>query len=88
MPLVPPSIAALEPYVPGLSVEEVKRRYGLKRIVKLASNENPLGPSPLAIEAMANQLHALNVYPNGGLDLRTALAREYDVKIENVIAGS
>lgn len=88
MPLVPPSIARLEPYVPGLNTEEVRRKYGLERVVKLASNENPLGPSPLAIEAMAQQLHTLNQYPNGGLDLREALAREYDVKIENVIAGN
>jgi histidinol-phosphate aminotransferase len=88
MPLVPSYVASLESYTPGLNSEEVKRRYGLKRVIKLASNENPLGPSPLAIEAMAHQLHTLNLYPNGGLDLREALARGYDVKVQNVVTGS
>src|SRR5205085_9699060 len=55
---------------------------------KLASNENPLGPSPLALEAMLHATARLNLYPNGGLELREVLAREYDLKVENVIAGS
>ena len=58
------------------------------RVAKLASNENPLGASPKAIEAMTRALTGLNLYPNGGLDLREVLAREYDVKVDNVIAGS
>ena len=88
MRLVPPYIESLKPYEPGRSIEEVQREYGLKTVVKLASNENPLGPSPRAIEAMAVAMGKLHLYPNGGLDLRTVLAREYDVKVENVIAGS
>ena len=51
MPLVPAYIAALQPYEAGRTLESVRRQYGLSRIVKLASNENPLGASPLAIEA-------------------------------------
>src|SRR5205085_9685462 len=57
-------------------------------IVKLASNENPLGASPLAIEAICGSLARLNFYPNGGLDLRRVLAREFHLKVENVVAGS
>ena len=52
MPLVPPYIASLQPYQAGRSIEEVKRTYGLTKVIKLASNENPLGASPLAIEAI------------------------------------
>jgi histidinol-phosphate aminotransferase len=88
VPLVPPYIAALRPYEAGLSAQEVERVYGVTRAVKLASNENPLGASPLAIEAMLRATGQLNRYPNGGLDLREVLAREYDLKVENVIAGS
>jgi histidinol-phosphate aminotransferase len=88
MPLVPPYIASLKPYVAGRSIEEVQREYGLERVVKLASNENPLGPSPVAIAAMQEHMANLNLYPNGGLGLREVLAAQYDVKVENVIAGS
>ncbi|HKW96702.1 MAG TPA: histidinol-phosphate transaminase [Bryobacteraceae bacterium] len=88
MPLVPPYIASLRPYEAGRSAEEIERLYGIKHAVKLASNENPLGPSPMAIEAMQHVSERLHLYPNGGLDLRQVLAREYDVKVENVIAGS
>jgi histidinol-phosphate aminotransferase len=88
MPLVPPYIESLRPYEPGRSIEQVRREYGLARVSKLASNENPLGPSPRAREAMADILEDLHYYPNGGLHLREVLAREYDLKVENVIAGS
>ena len=88
MPLVPPNIASLRPYEAGRNVEEVKREFGLQRAVKLASNENPRGPSPLAREALAGCADRLNLYPNGGLDLRRVLADQFEVKVENVIAGS
>src|SRR5450759_589800 len=88
MPLVPPYIESLRPYEAGRSIEEVQREFGVSRCSKLASNENPLGPSPLSIKAIASSLEKLNLYPNGGLDLRKVLAREYDLKVENVIAGS
>jgi histidinol-phosphate aminotransferase len=88
MPLVPPYIESLRPYEPGLNIDDVQRQLGLRRIYKLASNENPLGPSPLALEAIQQSTGALNFYPNGGLDLRRVLAREYDLKIDNVIVGS
>src|ERR1700693_6352272 len=88
MPLVPPYIEALRPYEAGRSIEEVQRAYGLSRISKLASNENPLGASPLAIEATGRSMGGLNLYPNSGLDLRRVLAENYETKVENVIAGS
>src|ERR1700722_17119053 len=88
MPLVPPYIENLRPYEPGRSIEDVRRTYGVEWVAKLASNENPLGSSPRAIEAIAKNLGSLNYYPNGGLDLRERLAREFDLKVGNVIAGS
>ncbi len=88
MPLVPSYIESLRPYEAGRTIESVRRQYGLKRIAKLASNENPLGPSPKAIEAMQAALGGLNLYPNGGLGLREVLAAKYDLKVDNVIAGS
>lgn len=88
MPLVPPYIESLRAYEPGRGIDEVKRAYGLTRVVKLASNENPLGASPAAIEAIRESASSVNLYPNGGLDLRLVLAEEYDVKLENVICGS
>jgi histidinol-phosphate aminotransferase len=88
VPLVPPYIEALRPYEAGRTIESVRQQYGLSHVAKLGSNENPLGASPTAIEAMTRALSGLNRYPNGGLDLREVLAREYDVKVENVIAGS
>jgi histidinol-phosphate aminotransferase len=78
----------LKPYEAGRTIESVRREYGLDHVAKLASNENPLGASPKAIEAMTQVLSALNLYPNGGLDLREVLAGAYDVKVENVIAGN
>ena len=88
MALVPPYIAALRPYRPGRNIAEVQRTYGLTRVAGLASNENPLGPSPLAIEAIRHALTDLHHYPNSGLDLREKLAEVYGTKIANVIAGS
>lgn len=88
MPLVPPYIEALRPYEPGRSAEEVRQAYGLSRVSKLASNENPIGPSPLAIEAMVRAMAGLHIYPNSGLDLRRVLAENYETKVDNVIAGS
>jgi len=88
MPLVPPYIESLRPYEPGRRIEEIRQRYGLKRVVKLASNENPLGPSPASIEAMRRSLNGIHLYPDGGLELRARLAEEFELKIDNVITGS
>lgn len=88
MPLVPPYISTLEPYRMARSVDEIRKLYGLKKVVKLASNENPIGASPLAIAAIANSLNHLNLYPTGGLRLREVLAQQFGTKIQNVIAGN
>jgi histidinol-phosphate aminotransferase len=88
LPLVPPYIESLRPYEAGRTIESVRKQYGLSHIAKLASNENPLGASPKAVEALTRALGGLNLYPNGGLELREVLAREFDLKVENVIAGS
>jgi len=86
--LVPSYIESLRPYEAGRTLESVRRQYGLEHIAKLASNENPLGASPKALEAMRNALSELHLYPDGGLRLRVVLAEEFDLKVENVIAGS
>jgi histidinol-phosphate aminotransferase len=88
MPLVPPYIDALSPYEAGRRSEDVQRQYGLERVIKLASNENPLGASPMAIDALRRSLDNLNIYPNSGLDLRRVLADRYETKIDNVVVGS
>jgi histidinol-phosphate aminotransferase len=88
MELVPSYISALQPYKLSRSVEDVKRQYGLRSVTKLASNENPLGASPMAIAALSDGLGDLNLYPSGGLRLREVLAEQFSVKVENVIAGS
>ena len=88
MSLVPPYIASLRPYEAGRTIEDVRAQYGLTDIAKLASNENPLGASPLALDAVRGAMDHLNLYPNGGLDLRRVLAHEFGVRVENVITGS
>lgn len=86
--LIPPHIASMRAYEPGLSVDEIRRRSGIEKVIKLASNENPLGTSPMAIERGQAAMQDMGQYPSGGLNLRTQLATLYDVKIENVIVGS
>jgi histidinol-phosphate aminotransferase len=88
MPLVPPYIEQLKPYEPGRSAEQVRRSLGLARVVKLASNENPIGPSPLAVEAIHAAAANVHIYPHAGLLLRQALAERYGLKVDNVIAAS
>jgi len=88
MRLVPPYIESLEPYKAGKPISELQREFGIMDVLKLASNENPLGPSPLAMEEMKRTFPDLHLYPNGGLDLREVLAARFNLKIGNVIAGS
>jgi histidinol-phosphate aminotransferase len=84
----PPNIETLIPYQAGKSVEEIRELYGLKHIVKLASNENPRGPSPKAIEAVKTALSTLHRYPRTGLRLREKLAELHDLSIDNVVVGA
>ncbi len=85
---VPSHIASLKPYQPGKSVAEVERELGISGSVKLASNENPLGSSPLAIEAIQQSISDLTQYPDAGRELRYALADRFVIRPENVICGS
>jgi histidinol-phosphate aminotransferase len=85
--LVPSYICELAPYVPGRPIEEVERELNM-RAIKLASNENPLGPSPLAIEAAKKVLSLSNRYPDGnGFYLREALSKKHAIPAENIILG-
>jgi histidinol-phosphate aminotransferase len=84
------AIDAITPYSPGKPIDEVARELGLDpaAIVKLASNENPLGPSPLAVEAMAAHLHDVRLYPdNDAFELRRELAAFLNVAPECLIFG-
>jgi histidinol-phosphate aminotransferase len=84
---VPQYIHDLNPYVPGRPIEEVERELKI-RAMKLASNENPLGPSPRAVEAGREALANANRYPDGGGHyLREALSGLHSVAMENVILG-
>ena len=88
MTLVPKHIKNLLPYKAGKPIEEVKRQLGLTKIVKLASNENPLGPSDVAIKAVKGILLDTHRYPDSnGYDLRTELAKKFNLNIDNVIIG-
>lgn len=83
-------ILDLKPYQPGKPIEEVKRELGLTgEIVKLASNENPLGPSPAALTALAETLPRLALYPDGGChDLRAAVSAKLGVPGDHLIFGN
>ena len=73
--LAAPGVPGLKPYEPGKPIEELEREYGIAGAVKLASNENPLGPGPLALAAIRAALGSLHRYPDGsGYALKKALA--------------
>ena len=89
MPLVPSYIEKLKNYVPGKPIEEVQRDLGLEDIDKLASNENPIGPSPKALIEIEKSLKKLHRYPDAsGYNLRNKLAKAFNIKMENVILGA
>ena len=86
---VHPDIASLVPYVPGKPIEELQRELGLPRAIKLASNENPIGPSPKALAVLAETASTLHRYPDGGaFRLRGALAHRWKVTPDQVILGN
>ena len=86
---VHPDIAALSPYVPGKPIEELQRELGLERVIKLASNENPLGPSPKALAVLNEGAATLHRYPDGGAyRLREALADRWKVSSDHIILGN
>ena len=86
---VHPDIRSLSPYVPGKPIDELQRELGLARVIKLASNENPLGPSPKALAALSGSQNTLHRYPDGGAyQLRQALAERWKVAGEQLILGN
>ena len=71
-----PDVLAFEPYAPGLAIDEIRARFGLESVVKMASNENPLGMSPLACDAVQRHASMGFRYPQGGNPrLAAALAK-------------
>jgi histidinol-phosphate aminotransferase len=89
MSLVPDYIHDMMSYVPGKLIESARKELGLENIIKLASNENPLGPSPRAMAGMRKALNHVNRFPDTyGFMLRTKLAEKYDLDIRNVILGA
>jgi len=88
MPLVPRHIQELESYKPGKNIEEVRRELGMDHIIKLASNENPYGPSPKALTAIKESLRDIFRYPDvAAIELRKKLAERFKVTIDNVTVG-
>lgn len=86
---VHPGIASLHPYVPGKPIEELARELGLARIVKLASNENPLGPSPRALARLRETAGEVHRYPDGpGTALKDALSRRFSLDPAMLVLGN
>lgn len=90
MKISPPDyILSIKPYVPGKPIEELEREYGISGSIKLASNENPLGPSPMAVEAVKKALSGLHRYPDGsGYYLVEKLAKKLGVARESIVLGN
>ncbi|MFN8091873.1 MAG: histidinol-phosphate transaminase [Vicinamibacteria bacterium] len=85
----PAHLQGLDRFEPGKPIGEVKRELGLTEVVKLASNENPLGPSPKAVAAAHAALAEVNRYPDPqATELRAALSRKLDVPVSHILAGN
>lgn len=86
---VSPQILNLVPYKPGKPISETQREYGLSNIVKLASNENPLGPSPMAIKAIETHLKEQHRYPDPSChDLIQTLCKEWSTPVSKITIGN
>src|SRR3990167_4562095 len=82
-------IQQIVPYEPGKPIEEVERELGLLRVTKLASNENPLGPSRRALRAMRAALRRAHLYPDGGCyELKNRLSQEYSLPQDQFVIGN
>lgn len=83
------ALEKISPYLPGKPIDDVKRELGIDRVIKLASNENPLGCSPLAKQAVIETLENPALYPDGNCtELRNELAKNYNLKPEQFIFGA
>jgi histidinol-phosphate aminotransferase len=86
---IPEHILSLPPYVPGKPVEDVERERGIRNSVKLASNENPIGPSPKALEALQQSLASVHRYPDSaGHELVRKLAARHRLEAEQIVLGN
>jgi histidinol-phosphate aminotransferase len=86
---IPDHIVRIAPYVPGTPIEEAERLLGIREVVKLASNENPLGPSPRAVEAAREAAARANRYPDGsGFLLRQALSERLGFPMAQIVLGN
>jgi len=82
-------VQKLNPYIPGKPISELEREMGISNIIKLASNENPLGSSPLAIQAMKEVIGEVELYPDGnGFALKKALAAKHNVEMDCITLGN
>jgi len=89
MSLVRRNIANVMPYIAGKPIEETKRQLGLREVIKLASNENPLGPSPVAVNAIKKSLSGINRYPDSsGFYLKKKIARLLDINPAGIVLGN
>ncbi|WP_227767704.1 histidinol-phosphate transaminase [Zhaonella formicivorans] len=89
LPVARKALETIKPYVPGKPIEEVERELGIKNAVKMASNENPLGPSPRAVVAMQELVHKVHLYPDGSCHyLRGKLADAVGVGPDQIIVGN
>jgi len=87
--LATPAVRTISPYVPGKPLSELEREYGIKDSVKLASNENPLGPGALALRAMQQAVTEIGLYPDGnGFELKQALAHHHRCGVERITLGN
>lgn len=87
--LATPGVRTLQPYQPGKPLEELQREYSIQQAIKLASNENSLGPSPKAVAAMREHLAEVSRYPDGnGFALKQALAQHHDIALEQITLGN
>ncbi len=87
--LAPAYIRAIAPYQPGKPIPELERELGISGIVKLASNENPLGCSPLAVAAMHEAIKTIALYPDGnGFELKEALSLRYGIEHARIVLGN
>ncbi len=88
-PLVPPHVASLQPYIPGKPIEEVEREYGVSDVAKLASNENALGPSPLALRAAQDACRSVHLYPDGSAwALKAALSGHFGIPPGEILVSN
>lgn len=86
---IPDFLETLVPYPPGKPLEELQREYGITDAIKLASNENPIGPSPKAIAALQDHLSNLHRYPDGSsYYLKNRLAELHNIRPENLVIGN